>query len=414
MHVVIIGGGIGGMAAAAALSKFCNKITLFEKDSPPCATQVRRYAPQGAHIHILLQAGLNMLDTLLPGFKQQLIEGGSAEINAGTGQQIFEYGAWRPSRHLDMTYLGQSRLLLESLLHKRIFDLDNVTFSNQAVDQLHVSAHGEIVGFNVRDSGKVEYADIIIDASGASGHFVNGLSKEGAMELETSKLPINIFYSTIHFKKPQKFLATKENILVVPEAGVSNLGGSLIDIENDSWCVSLHGRDGEEIPNTLEQWYDAIKNLSDDRIWERLQGATPLTEIKCFKKAEAIWRRFDLCTSLPLGYFPIGDTINSLNPIFGQGMTAAIGHAMALYDTANERGLKKDVEFSQTYISRASEWTLKAWKKTTSFDKNFLSETRKDKKRIELVRQLTIAQHNKIRESEGFHLALVKEAQMLK
>ena len=413
MHVVIIGGGIGGMAAAAALSKFCKQITLFEKDSPPCATQVRRYAPQGAHIHILLQAGLNMLDTLLPGFKQQLIEGGSAKINAGIGQQIFEYGAWRPSRHLDITYLGQSRLHLESLLYKRIVELGNVNFTNQAVDQLYVSAQGEIEGYNVRDSDTVEHADIIIDASGASGRFVNSLNKQEIMDVAINKFPINIFYSTIHFKKPAKYLATKENVLIVPEAGVSNLGGSLIDIENDTWCISLHGRDGEEIPNTIEQWYEAIKNLPDDRIWERLRGATPITEIKYFKKADAIWRRFDQCASLPSGYFPIGDTINSLNPIFGQGMTAAIGHAMALYNTADEQGLTKSTEFSQVYISRASEWTLKAWNKTTYFDKNFLSETRKDQKRIQLVRQLTAAQHNKIRESEAYHLTLVKEAQML-
>ena len=86
---------------------------------------------------------------------------------------------------------------------------------------------------------------------------------------------------------------------------------------------------------------------------------------------------------------------------------------MALYDTVNENGLTKDINFSQTYIARASEWTQKAWKKTTSFDKNFFSETREDQKRIQLVRQLTAAQHNKIRESEAYHLTLVKEAQML-
>ncbi|MFK5915181.1 MAG: FAD-dependent monooxygenase [Woeseiaceae bacterium] len=413
MHVVIIGGGIGGLAAAAALSKFCKQITIYEKDSPPTKTQVRRYAPQGAHIHILLQAGLNMLDTLLPGFKQQLIDGGSAEINAGNGQQIFEYGTWRPVRHLDMTYLGQSRLHLESLLYQRVSELGNVKFVKQAVDQLHVSEQGEIIGLNVRDSDTVESVDILVDASGASGRFVNDLINKDVMDLTINKLSINIFYSTIHFKKPQKYLESKENILIVPEAGVSNLGGSLIDIENDSWCVSLHGRDGEQIPQSQKEWFEAIKSLPDNRIWERLQEATALTEIKCFKKADAIWRRFDQCTSVPLGYLPIGDTIHSLNPIFGQGMAAAIGHAMDLYNTASEKGLSKDKAFSEAYISQASEWTSKAWKKTTSFDKNFLSATKQDQKRIKLVRQLTAAQHNKIKESEEYHLTLVNEAQML-
>ncbi|MFT7562197.1 MAG: 2-polyprenyl-6-methoxyphenol hydroxylase-like FAD-dependent oxidoreductase [Flavobacteriales bacterium] len=413
MHVVIIGGGIGGLSAAAALSSSCKKITIYEKDSPPCATHVRRYAPQGAHIHILLQAGLNMLDTLLPGFKEQLIEGGSAEINAGLGQQIFEYGAWRPTRHLDMTYLGQSRLHTESLLYQRISKLHNVDIVKKAVDQVHISATNQVAGVSLRGSSTVEKADIVIDASGASGYFVNALVKQGALEITESKTPINIFYSTIHFKKPSKYIDSKENILIVPEAGVSNLGGSLLDIENDTWCISLHGRDGEDIPDTIEQWQEAIKSLPDSRIWERLRDATPLTEIQYFKKSDAIWRRFDQSESLPLGYLPIGDTINSLNPIFGQGMTVTIGHAMALCETVNECGLKNDMEFSKAYVNRASEWTLKAWKKTTSFDKNFYSKTRKDKKRIDLIRQLTMAQHNKIRESEDYHLTLVRDTQML-
>ncbi len=412
MHVVIIGGGIGGLTAAAAISGFCDSVTVVEKDTPPSVDHPRRYAPQGAHIHILLQAGLNMLEALLPGIQQELIDGGSSQINAGTGQQIFEYGAWRPERSLNMTYLGQSRLLLENTLYKRVKGMANVKFITGKVSCLCLSeSKRAITGVSI-NGGEMLSADLVVDASGVGGVFSKWLRKNDIVSIEEDSFPIHIFYSTVHFKKPQQYLSVDENILIVPEAGVSNIGGSLLDIENDTWCVSLHGRDGEAVPTTMSEWRSAIRNLPDPRIWSRVEAATAISSLTHFRKRQAIWRRFDKCKSLPSGYIPIGDAINSLNPIFGQGMTVAIGHATALRDAGRLHGFDSD-RFGPEYFGAAMAWTQRVWRQSAAFDKNFFSETSKDKKRIELVRKFTAVQHKKMKESEAFHLQQVSTAQML-
>ncbi|TVZ41770.1 2-polyprenyl-6-methoxyphenol hydroxylase-like FAD-dependent oxidoreductase [Alteromonadaceae bacterium 2753L.S.0a.02] len=412
MNIVIVGSGIAGLSAAAAVSPYCKQIILIDKDQPATPNAPRRYAPQGAHIHILLQAGLNMLDDMLPGFEQELIRRGASRIPAGVGQQIFEYGDWMPQQDLDLVFLGQSRMHFESTLCERVLSLPNVSRINRRVAGFLKTDNNRIAGVNFVEGDELE-ADLVIDASGAGGIFFDWFKKNTQCDIKVDIFPINIFYSTVHFKKPPEFQGKKENILIVPEAGVSNLGCSLLDIENDTWCVSLHGRDREPIPATLGEWQEAVKNLPDDRIWSRISNAIPLTELSKFKKATAKWRRFDEAQGLPEGYLPLGDTINTLNPIFGQGMTLTIGHAFALRNTVAASSLTSSDEFRRRYLTEACEWTAKAWRKAVAFDKNFLADQIQDSKRVELVRKLTAAQHRKMAESADFHLKIVKEYQML-
>jgi 2-polyprenyl-6-methoxyphenol hydroxylase-like FAD-dependent oxidoreductase len=412
MHVVIIGSSIAGLSAAAALHPLCNKITLIEKDQPPSADQARRYAPQGSHIHVLLLAGLNMLDGFLPGFREDLIHHHAACIPLGLGQQVFEYGCWRPNRNLEMDFLGQSRLLLESLLYRRVTSLPNVEIVPQQVENINFQAD-RVTGVTLKN-GEFYAADGVVDASGAGGKLSAQLLSHLNLHLPVEINPIHIFYSTVHFKKPPEYHSIYENILIVPEAGVSNLGGSLIDIENQTWCVSLHGRDGESIPSSHGEWLSMIENLPDKRIWERIHKATAIGEVTHFKKAEAVWRRFDQCENLPKGYFPVGDTINSLNPIFGQGMSVAIGHAQALFMACKNYLVHGDGDrLTSEFFNDAMKWTEKSWKKSLAFDRNFFSESANNHNRIELVRKLTAAQHHKILDSEEFHLKILKEMQML-
>jgi 2-polyprenyl-6-methoxyphenol hydroxylase-like FAD-dependent oxidoreductase len=126
-----------------------------------------------------------------------------------------------------------------------------------------------------------------------------------------------------------------------------------------------------------------------------------------------VWRRFDQCNQLPVGYLPIGDYINSLNPIFGQGMTVTIGHTMSLIETIKEMGLDSSKAFQNAYLARAMKWTDTAWKKTQAFDKNFIADQVINNNRIELVRKFTAMQHKKITESKDFHLKLLRESQFL-
>ena len=63
---------------------------------------------------------------------------------------------------------------------------------------------------------------------------------------------------------------------------------------------------------------------------------------------------------MPPCVLPIGDCISSFNPTFGQGMSVAAGHAVALRDVlANGRGSPDGA--AAAYLPRAAEVSRQAW-----------------------------------------------------
>ena len=409
--VVVIGAGISGLAAAAALSPYCSNVTIIEKADSASENEVRRHVPQGSHIHILLQAGLNSLDELLPGFSEILIREGSAVINGGEGLQIYQFGSWTPLQRLPLEFLGQSRPFLEKILRDCIKQKNNILFIRGAVNNIVVDSSGKVTHLITNENEPPLTADIVVDATGASAK----LFSQFKIEVPVNRLKINIFYSTLHFNKPSDYIKHKENILIVPEPGTSNLGGSLIDIENNQWCISLHGRDKCPIPGDVSEWKELAHQLPDQRIWQRIESLDPIAPLKTFKKAESVWRRFDLVSELPEGYLPIGDLINSLNPIYGQGMTIALGHALALRDLVRmNRKISVDKKFQEEYFSAALTWTQKAWKKAEEFEKNFSLNDEKQLKRLEMLKKIVAATNKRAEIDKQVHLKIVKEAQMLK
>ncbi|MGH1486943.1 MAG: NAD(P)/FAD-dependent oxidoreductase [Cellvibrionaceae bacterium] len=410
-QVTVIGGGMGGLAAAAALAPFCKKITIFDKDK--IVDGVRKAVPQGAHIHILLRAGLNALDELLPGMPQELESRGSARINLGTDQQIHEFGQWMPSRDLDLYFLSQSRPFLEKAVRERLLQLNNIELiDNTTVEQVLFPEKGQSGNSTVKlKSGETIASDIVVDAGGAGGPIIRQINKTLETPVETDTFETGIFYSTVHFDKVSPWDQLQENILIIPDPGHSSIGGSLLSIENGQWCVSLHGRKGSKPPSNYDEWQILAKNLPDSRIWERIQHAKPRDDIKNFKKPLSTWRRFDKIDYLPYGYLPTGDTFTSFNPIYGQGMTVALGHAISLRHCMSENERNFDT-FRKNYIEKASKWSKEAWQRATSYD-SYYTNAKDKQSQLNTIRKLVMAQHSKAEKDPVFHKKIASQSQML-
>ena len=78
-HVVIIGAGMGGLLAAAALADTFEQITIVEKDILPKSPQFRKGVAQGAHVHTLLGYGVEAMNELLPGLMSDLYAAGAVK-----------------------------------------------------------------------------------------------------------------------------------------------------------------------------------------------------------------------------------------------------------------------------------------------------------------------------------------------
>src|SRR5437868_1765732 len=81
-RAVVIGAGIGGLAAAGALSPYFEDIVVLERDILPPSGTSRAGTPQDRHQHALLAGGLQALEGLFPGFEKDLVGNGAVAVNA--------------------------------------------------------------------------------------------------------------------------------------------------------------------------------------------------------------------------------------------------------------------------------------------------------------------------------------------
>src|SRR5579862_9634468 len=119
-HVVVIGGGIGGMCAARVLSDHFERVTLIERDDLPEGAAHRKGVPQSRHPHGLLDRGRNELNALFPGLDASLHERGGLDLDTGFELATLNPEGWATRRRTGHQMLFASRLLIESVIRDRI------------------------------------------------------------------------------------------------------------------------------------------------------------------------------------------------------------------------------------------------------------------------------------------------------
>ena len=77
---VVVGAGLAGLLAAAALSDFFKYVIVVERDRLPTRPGLRKGVPQGAHVHTLLGYAVEAFDQLVPGMIGRLYEAGAVRI----------------------------------------------------------------------------------------------------------------------------------------------------------------------------------------------------------------------------------------------------------------------------------------------------------------------------------------------
>jgi 2-polyprenyl-6-methoxyphenol hydroxylase-like FAD-dependent oxidoreductase len=79
-RAVVIGAGIGGLAAAGALAQHFERVDILERDRLAASAGSRPGTPQDRHPHGLLAGGLRALDQIFPGFKNDLAAAGAVPV----------------------------------------------------------------------------------------------------------------------------------------------------------------------------------------------------------------------------------------------------------------------------------------------------------------------------------------------
>jgi 2-polyprenyl-6-methoxyphenol hydroxylase-like FAD-dependent oxidoreductase len=312
-----------------------------DRDELPAAPVPRVGAPQGNHLHGLLHGGFLALESLFPGFEQDLIAAGAVRCGASLDiRQEFPGIDPMPQRDLGFAVYTASRPLIEQLIRKRVERRSNLTFSPGCrVTSISRSEQGQVDGVRYGRNETIR-GDLVVDAS-ARGALTMSLLRESGFEPEETRMGIDVSYATTIFRIPEGQRDWKM-VMTVPKSPDDSKAGYIFPIEGGRWMALISDRHNPTPLAENDDFLGLARELRTSTIYDALKSAQRLDRVRRYKVEESSWRHYERMAEFPQRLIPVGDAICQFNPVWAQGMTVALKEACILGDllrTRREPGL---------------------------------------------------------------------------
>jgi 2-polyprenyl-6-methoxyphenol hydroxylase-like FAD-dependent oxidoreductase len=347
-QAVVIGAGMGGLAAAKAVAPHFEKVIVFDRDALPDAPAPRLGTPQARHTHGLLAGGCRALECLFPGIELDLIEAGAVRMRMRRDTRYEAPGFDPfPQRDLGFDQFGLSRPALERVVRRRVEREPNIEFRPRTrVTELTASPDNRsVAGVRFEDTrgtpGSLA-ADLVVDASGRASPTLRFLEAIGSAKPAAIEIGMDQAYATAVFEKPED--APTDWLFVVhsPTAPGSSRYGILMPMEGRQWSVSLCVNHGEASPGDIDGFMAFVKSFRMPTIYNAIRSAKRVGDIARFGMASSVLRAFDRLDRFPRGLVPLGDSVGRFTPINGQGMSVAAQEAHVLASLLESRRGRDD------------------------------------------------------------------------
>lgn len=374
-RVVIIGASFAGLSTALLMSRHFSEVVIVEKEKLLGGESIV-HARQGRQAHVICNRSIQVLSEMLPGFIQDLDNYVEGEVKNGFLRQKFI-----PSTNIKYSYHSKNvsdcsgfdgreqfvltRDQLEHLILKRIESIKNISIRYETpVVSINISdKQVQSVTLSDVDGKKDLSCSLLINCGGINSHmFINPL-KHNLGAIEKSEIKCNIIYKTILFTPKKEFVDKDGNFAI---SNHSDENGNLRRY-NDPYYMVYHVlahpkckgflampyKNGKLL-FMLDSYNTPIDNFDKDSAKEAileyckddLDMLRDATEILSRVEDEAhevlpAWPKagsqFIDYKNLGCGnLICLGDSVGSLNPIYGQGITMSIESAL-LFDRFVER-----------------------------------------------------------------------------
>ncbi|MFE4860625.1 NAD(P)/FAD-dependent oxidoreductase [Streptomyces sp. NPDC056670] len=364
---MIVGGGLAGMLAAAALGGHCAEITVIEQDTLPAGPEPRRQLPQARHGHMLWCGGAEAMERLVPGVLESWQAFGARRIPLTSGMIGLAsqgwFRRWRDSHYL----ISCGRDLLDWVVRERVTARPGVSVLQRTRVLSLTGTRGRVTGVRVRGEDGVERvvgADLVVDAAGRGSHAQRWLTDLGVPVAKEEVVDAGTVYASRLYRSP----AGEAPFPVVSvQADVHAPPGRtavLLPIENGQWLITLSGTRGGRPTGDAEAFVSFAGAARHPVVAELIAGAQPLSEVSVYANTANRRRYFEHVGRWPEGFTAIGDAVAVSNPVYGHGMSVAALSALALREVVEERGFSARglARRIQRAVARpvAMAWTLSA------------------------------------------------------
>ncbi|ASF08189.1 hypothetical protein NBRGN_066_00600 [Nocardia brasiliensis NBRC 14402] len=321
-RVLVLGAGIAGLLAAHVLGEHGAHVTIIEPDALPAGPAARRGTPQARHPHGLLHRGAAVLESLFPGFSDELVRHGARTFDFGEGARVrFPHGQ-PPPITTGVRHHALSRALLEHVVRTRVLDRDAITLDEGVRAQNLLWHKGKVTGI-LDGHGTRRPADLVVDATGRASKLTDWLTEAGLAVPAPQQVCAQLSYTSRLFECDTDDRPAWRLSAELTYAPATRRGGVATCIENDRILLTLIGADGERAPRDEPGFRAYAESLHSPHFFEIATGAKPLSGITCYSGLNNRWRRYHRMPRWPDGLIALGDAVCTLNPIYGHGMTVA-------------------------------------------------------------------------------------------
>lgn len=364
---IVIGSGIGGLSAAAALATHFGKVLVLERDRAATAAMPRSGVPHGNQAHALLLSAQRAFAALLPGFEENLEAAGAISLRqSADGYMDFpNIGKMQPF-DIGLNFYAASRPLIESTLLQRVAGLANVTImSGTRVEELVTSPEDSaVIGVRHKAPSGAQVtlnADLVVDSTGRNSTLSRDmLARTGRQPPDSTEIGMEIAYTTGIFTIPDDPMREWKYAYVVAGPPAEPRSGLILPIEKGRWLATMVGRFGDRPPGDLSGFLEFARGLRSPVLYEALKDAAPEGTFARFVKPGSVWRHFERLENPPRGWLPLGDAVSDLNPVYGQGMAVAAQEAVLLRQLLDE-GVADLGALTDVYLKGLTTIIAPAW-----------------------------------------------------
>lgn len=365
---VVLGAGLAGLCASAALAPFFEKLFLIERDRLPEGGQTRLGVPQGKFASNLLLGGLRALEALLPGITDRLAGSGATPLRLGLDvrTELPGYNPF-PRRDLGLQGFAMSRPHLEDLVRSGVSAIGNVELCDAtSVRTLLLDPRAnKVEGVRLERHGASDIdlpADIVIDATGRGLPTLRALEALNLEAPREERIGIDARFTTVILDATRHRPDWKV-FLSRPPKGSNLRSGVAFTLEGgDKLLVSLLGRNGDGQPASMTEFIDFARTLHTDSLFALITGTPAIEPPVRFAFPTSIRRYFEEIDRFPAGLLPFGDAICRINPAYGQGMTVAAQEAVLLRSLCAQSDEARLCRLPYRFFSEVKSVLDEAWR----------------------------------------------------
>jgi 2-polyprenyl-6-methoxyphenol hydroxylase-like FAD-dependent oxidoreductase len=378
-RAVVIGAGMGGLAAAGALAKYFERVELLERDRLTASAGSRSGTPQDRHPHGLLAGGLRALDQIFPGFKRDLAAAGAVPVSFMRDVQFErpDVGVL-PKRDFGISVLCATRPLIELVLRRRAEAVANVTLrlASRVIGIVPAAGDAGVRGVQfVNGSGRFETldADLVVDASGRGAPTLTLLDALCWDRPQMTEIGVDITYATAVVEIPRNAATEWKAVLTLPDPPHLALHSVLVPTEDGRWIIAIADHSATTWIETWDAFLEASRSLITQTVYNALRYAEPPEGIRHYRFPVSTWKHFERLPRLPRGVLPVADAFCRFNPIHGQGMSSAAKQALLLQDVLDRAAADTDpISALQTgFMAEVASVLETPWIMSTSADLTF-------------------------------------------